>query len=487
MQKRLLGLLSIFFILTATASGLVLVRQSQNISEKAAPAKLCDRNGFGKCGNNGGCGTEEECVCIGNDCKCKRTDKCSILCEQCINQKCVAWNPNAPKPPDSVCKCEKCANKKCVAWDPRAPNPSDWKPTGDTQCQDGGGGGGGGGGNATPTPTPTPAPKCNGTNPNPAKLSPNGEGTLKIFGTTFRGGSINYKFSLKKNSTTCSPTEADKVVEAQFTEGEVAEVDTQLSLTTSDKVCLFLSYKVGGQERQARGWIAPNGENKCTKNNSSPKDLSPVIEAAGNPFASQCWEIALDECKFNSMGLAFAIGEGGAGPTPSPTGSPLGTPDPNVTGLKVRFQGITQKRNDQKVSVSFDNSWSETDLNVSNDDTGVYTIPVSGVLAGTYDVRVKGHSHLQKLFSNLVYNGVGADLSTSESLQMRAGDVTDDNAITIEDIAQVSSFYTDFSVPVDTNNTKMVAADINKDSLITIQDLALIAINWSDIRIEGDQ
>jgi len=480
MQKRLLGLLSIFFILTATAAGLVLVRQSQNLSEKAV-APTCNKNTHGSCGPTAGCDAGKKCVCSGgNDCSCESDLSCSV-CTQCVNKKCVGWDPNGQKPPDSVCKCEKCVNKKCVAWDPRAPSPSNWKPTGDKQC--GGGGGGGGGDGDEDEATPTPAPKCNNTNVNPAKLSPGSAGTLKIFGTTFRGGSVTYRFALKLNSTTCSKTEADKVIEAKFTEGEVTEVDTELALTASDKVCLFITYKVGTQERTARGWIAPNAENKCTKNNSSPKDLTPVIEAAGNPFAKQCWEIDMEECKFNSMGLAFTVGEGGAGPSPSPSG----TPDPNVTGLKVRFQGITQKRADQKVSVSFGTTWSETDLNISNDESGVYTIPVSGVPTGTYNVRVKGHSHLQKLFSNLVYNGVGANLSTSESLQMRAGDVTDDNTITIEDIAQVSSFYTDFSVTVDGGNSKMVASDINKDQIISIQDLALIAINWSDLTIKGDQ
>ena len=68
-----------------------------------------------------------------------------------------------------------------------------------------------------------------------------------------------------------------------------------------------------------------------------------------------------------------------------------------------------------------------------------------------------------------------------------AGDTTNDNKITIEDISNISRYYTDFSVAVDNNDTSMKSADITKDGTITIQDLALASINWSDLTVVGDQ
>lgn len=438
-QKRLLGLLSIFFILTATSAGLILIKQNQNISEKASTSNTkCTYDEKGLCGPTkaSNCKTGERCVECGNN-----------------------------NPPSYCCKT-------------------------DSTCGGSGNGGGGTTGNnsGSPTPSPTAPPACKNTKSNPATFSGiTKSGNLFIYGTIYRGGSGTVKIAVKLNATSCGDNNADKVIEQRFSEDEVVTIDTRLAVKSGDKVCAKTSYKLSGNYVDFKGWIPPDSENKCTKNGSSPKDLTPVTEAAGDSIASkQCWEGDEDECKYNSMGLVFGVGAGTAGSSPQPTAEP----DDSV-GLKVRFQGITSKKADQKVHVAFESNgstiWSQDDLLVSNDDNGVYTIPVSGVAAGTYNIRVKGHSHLQKLFPQLVYNGTGKNLSTSEDLQMKAGDVTDDNQITIDDVALVSSFYSDFSVAVDTNNNQMVASDINKDGIITIQDLALIAINWSDIRVTGDQ
>lgn len=186
-------------------------------------------------------------------------------------------------------------------------------------------------------------------------------------------------------------------------------------------------------------------------------------------------------------------------PAATPTPGPSPTPNPDMTipdGLtfKLRFQGITSKRNDQIVNAYLLKDGAEVrslpEVTISNGDDGVYILPFGeSVPADTYTLKVKGHSHLQKTFTNVVYNGGNqlVNLSETEANQARAGDVTDDNVITIEDIAQVSRFFTDFSVPVNTDDAAMVASDINKDGIITIQDLALIAINWSDFRVEGDK
>ncbi len=121
-------------------------------------------------------------------------------------------------------------------------------------------------------------------------------------------------------------------------------------------------------------------------------------------------------------------------------------------------------------------------ISFSKDDAG-RRIP-----AGVYSLSIKGNSHLRKKFENIeIGNGnVTIDKSTRDEEQLKAGDINNDNAITIEDQSIVRRFYTDFRVKVTASNSQMVNADVNKDGYITIDDLALIALNWSDITVPGD-
>jgi len=143
------------------------------------------------------------------------------------------------------------------------------------------------------------------------------------------------------------------------------------------------------------------------------------------------------------------------------------------------------------VSPSFFNNLPEKFC--SSNSNGTYNVrltnPQNALIPGTIAIKIKGPSHLQKSVPSIIYTGPGTtiDLTQSESQILLAGDTTNDNKITIEDISNISRYYTDFSVAVDNNDTSMKSADITKDGTITIQDLALASINWSDLTVVGDQ
>jgi len=181
--------------------------------------------------------------------------------------------------------------------------------------------------------------------------------------------------------------------------------------------------------------------------------------------------------------------------SPQPITSPLPTTEPNAPGslnFKLRFQGITQKAAGQKIEIeAFQNGqivYEKEFADVQNNSDGIYLLSFDNsqnlIPSGRYTIRIKGESHLGKKFENIDVPQTGTvDLSGQE---IKAGDVNNDNEITIADIAQILSFYTSFSIPVDSQNQKMTAADINKDKKITIIDIAITALNWSNLTVSGE-
>lgn len=287
-------------------------------------------------------------------------------------------------------------------------------------------------------------------------------------------GGYEFNIALKKNADTCSQTDNDVLLDTK--NASDSKLSTGIQVVTGDKICV---YAVGYDGTPGGGWIEPEG-GKCQGPQGEPKDISALLAKAPEAVSVQCWgDVEIEDCDFNDFAFVFTVGEG-----TTVTGN----------GLKLRFQGITKKASDQLIFASFLSSgssiWSDEEIEVINDDTGVYTMNIpTEVEAGTYDLLIKGPSHLQKRYTNIVYNGnnQAIDLSQTETYQCRAGDVNGDNSITIDDVAQVSQYYTDFAVTVSKSDLNMVASDINKDGKITIQDLALIAINWSDFKVEGDK
>lgn len=188
---------------------------------------------------------------------------------------------------------------------------------------------------------------------------------------------------------------------------------------------------------------------------------------------------------------------GGIGPSNPPTTKPSSSPQPTLPPqegliLKLRFQGINEKANNQLVNIVISGgtqNYSSRKIMSQSDDQGLYLTTIgSEISVGTYEMKIKGSSSLQRKIQNIVYTGgtQTIDLTKLENQMLKAGDANTDNKITIEDFSKVSSYYTNFSIPVDSTNTQMEAADVNKDGFITIQDLALIAINWQDFTVWGD-
>jgi len=206
--------------------------------------------------------------------------------------------------------------------------------------------------------------------------------------------------------------------------------------------------------------------------------------------------------KVNAEAAVKAAGGGGGSPkptsTPKPTGNPTPTPTPSTSDvyLKFRFQGIDTSSKNQNLTVKiFQNSIEKITFNQesSADDHGLYQVRLeqskNNLIPGSVTIKIKGGSHLQRTINNVIYSGPGTtiDLTTKESEILKAGDTTNDNKITIDDVSNISRYYTDFSVPVNDGDEKMKSADITKDGVITIQDLALASINWSDLTVTGDE
>ena len=162
--------------------------------------------------------------------------------------------------------------------------------------------------------------------------------------------------------------------------------------------------------------------------------------------------------------------------------------------ILFRLQGITVSRKAEGFTITIEKDGSQvkklTNLEYTSNSTGVFEAEIDSSTfcssTDSFDVLIKGQSHLAKKFENVSINcdGVVLNKSTATKDELKAGDVNGDNLLTVEDIAKVLSYYTTFSTAV---TSGMETSDINKDGYITIVDVALVALNWSDFVIEGDK
>lgn len=197
---------------------------------------------------------------------------------------------------------------------------------------------------------------------------------------------------------------------------------------------------------------------------------------------------------------AYKAVQGGGGTVPTSPPDPTNPPGPTPTvppissqnyQVKINFQGINTKSANQTVSYNLYSGTSSVASGstvASSNSTGIYTIqiPKSEVSKGSYTLLIKGESHLQKKYNSVSFTQTEINLSGKEEFVPKAGEVTGDNMININDVSKVSRYYTDFSVPVNYSSIQMASSDINKDGAITIQDLALLGINWSELEVAGD-
>ncbi len=295
------------------------------------------------------------------------------------------------------------------------------------------------------------------------------------------------KIALKKNSQTCSLTEYDKLIDTKDTR-ENQIIATGIQVKTGDKLCIY-GEDIGSDAGPYpfEGWIKPES-NKCKE-----KDISSLIQTAqnsgGTVISQQCWGdyAKKADCDFDDYALIVATS---------------GSLSPEKIKLLFRQQGITTKISPDIPSqldtyitlTSGGNSYKIEKAVPFVDDNGVWIINFStddqgnNIPPGNYDLYIKGISHLRKKFANVQVDADNTtiDKSTDTKDELKAGDVNNDNIISIEDISLVLKYYTDFKVKVEASDKDMVGADVNKDGYITIDDVALVALNWSSFVVKGD-
>lgn len=184
-------------------------------------------------------------------------------------------------------------------------------------------------------------------------------------------------------------------------------------------------------------------------------------------------------------------------PSSTPVTTPTGTAANNINNIniKVRFQGVTSEGKTSSIQMEFIQNGVVKFVKTANyisGTGGVYTINITGsesnLVPGVYSLHIKGNSHLARMYSNvsLTSGNLNLDFAQDERYMLKSGDVTRDNKISIDDVARLLQYYTDFSVAVDATNQEMLNCDINKDGSITVSDAALLAINWSDFEVSGE-
>jgi len=188
-------------------------------------------------------------------------------------------------------------------------------------------------------------------------------------------------------------------------------------------------------------------------------------------------------------------------PTPTsaltPTPTPTTSPETGNLRFQIRFQGINgaQPATMEVVGIlkqgvvekhSFEN------ILVENDGTGKFVDMFRDIPAGTYDVFIKGPSHLQKGFCGVTFiagQTVEKDWTDDEFLLL-VGDFLHgdppvyDNVLNIMDIADILRVYTALSVPVDGTNR---IYDVDGSEFIDISDIALVFSNYTVLSREGDE
>jgi hypothetical protein len=195
-------------------------------------------------------------------------------------------------------------------------------------------------------------------------------------------------------------------------------------------------------------------------------------------------------------------------PSPTTTTAPSPSPTP-VTSLTfdIRLEGIVVNRPPQPIRVTFKHNTNNTTLFTQTVTastgiapmTSVYRGTVTGFAAGTYKVCFKALTHLQECYPGIslttgsntrdFYQGL-------DSNELWAGDVNDDNMITLLDITAILSPYgrvdrnnDPFAYPVidPAGTNHLHHLDIDKDGYLTIQDIALAAYHYTDFNITGDE
>lgn len=173
-----------------------------------------------------------------------------------------------------------------------------------------------------------------------------------------------------------------------------------------------------------------------------------------------------------------------ATPTPIATSTPVPTPTPSATTgnllFKIKFQGISSQKLNQGVRVILkqqgEEKYRRENIEVTSGQNGVYSGAITNINPGTYDLFLKGWSHLQKKFSNINL-ATGANSQDFSRTELLAGDTTGDNKINAQDIVILVQHYRP-------NTPPNSPADFNLDGIVNAQDVRFLVENY---RQQGEQ
>lgn len=198
--------------------------------------------------------------------------------------------------------------------------------------------------------------------------------------------------------------------------------------------------------------------------------------------------------------------------TPTPTLTPVntGTPTPTATiapntpvlNFKIKFQGIDEKRTDQRVKVTVignDISKPFEDIIVKAGDDGIYSgsIVLSQVPGGSYTIFIKGPKHLAKKFCKNEQEGrcgatdklslvIGNNDYDFSKTRLEGGDLPNPNNAWKQDgvVNSVDYELTKLRLFSDKDENLRVA-DINLDGIVNTTDLTLLR-NTLETKYEED-
>jgi len=180
---------------------------------------------------------------------------------------------------------------------------------------------------------------------------------------------------------------------------------------------------------------------------------------------------------------------GGPTATPTVTGSPTATPTTPpggnpVLNFKIKFQGVTVKRADQKVKVIVKKgSLNKTfgDVSVVSDDNGIYSgsVTLTEVPAGgNYKIFIKGPKHLARKFcennqagrcvgSGKVTLAAGANTFDFSKIVLEAGDLPNPSDSNKQDGVVNSVDYSLWKSRIGNEDADSLAvADVNFDGIV---------------------
>lgn len=175
--------------------------------------------------------------------------------------------------------------------------------------------------------------------------------------------------------------------------------------------------------------------------------------------------------------------------TPTPTGTQLAYP-----AIKIKFQGVNTQRSDSSVAIFYRQNGQiihGSGIELTSDANGVFTpkfTNTGGYYPGTYDILLKGPSHLRRAFPNIALNP-GQNPLDFTATPLITGDVwgvtssTPDNTIQLGDLTAMLSAWTSASVPI-SGSTQIF--DLNFDGFLNVQDLSQALNNWTSSIVYGD-